>query len=144
MDLQVENYYQEQGQLFNWSCKQIFETPVYNYEVDLDIDDINDFSNNGWLIHSIIPQPANKFDVLLQRKPTLNCDWILTGDPEDPVLSTYTLLATPQIDTEPQHAWSFLINKTWTYGDITTNILLILVLGVFVWDMLRRMFKTRF
>lgn len=147
MELQVENYYQDPGgggQPNNWICEKNFVSPMYFYQTDLSLEQINNYSDDLWFIHTIFPQSQPEtFEVLFERQPSENCNWIFANPVVD-ALTTHILLATPTIEAQPQNAWSFLINKTWTYGDITTNILLILVLGVFVWDMLRRMFKTRF
>jgi len=145
MNLEVENFYEvDECSLSNWtwSCTKDYEYPVYRYDVGLTQQEIYEISNNNWLIHTLVEKPTpDTYSVLFEKKPVENCYWIFTGEPS---LTTHTLLATPIKDTEPQPDWSFLIKKNWTYGEITTNLLLILVLGVFVWDMLRRMFKTKF
>lgn len=145
MELQVENYFEGgQGSIPNqiWTCEKVFEPPLYYYAESLTWVQVVEMTDNGWLIQNFTAKLIqDDFDILFVKKQTENCFWQFTGEGDVPV---YTLMATPTIDAEPQPAWQFLINKTWTYGDITTNILLILVLGVFVWDMLRRMFRTKF
>ena len=145
MNLGVENFYQlGQGELqnWNWFCEKIYQDNAYLYETNLTLNEVYNIANNGWLIQSFQGKVApDSFDVLFVKKTTENCYWKYTGEGE---LPAYTLLATPIKDAETQPAWAFLIEKNWTYGEITTNILLFLVLGIFVWDMLRRMFKTKF
>lgn len=54
------------------------------------------------------------------------------------------IVAIPVANSEQKDDWFFVVDKTWTYGDITTNIFLILILAVLVWSVLRDIFKTKF
>ena len=146
MNLEVENFYElGQGEFQNWvwRCEKDYEYPAYKYEENITLEEMYNIADSEWLVSSFVEKPTpDTFDVLFQKKPTENCFWFYAEG--NNALPTYTLVATPVKDAEVQPGWSFLINKNWTYGDITTNLLLILLLGLFVWDMFRRIFKTRF
>jgi len=146
MNLEVENFYAEQGELLDWNCQ--IEYPENAYKIiqnEISEEQLNSYLAQGYELvgYNEITTTGGLEDILLLKIPTEKCFWIF-GNGNNGTSTSYTLLATPIKDAEPQSEWSFLIKKNWTYGEITTNLLLILVLGVFVWDMLRRMLKTKF
>jgi len=142
MELEIENYLPaQQGQQTQRICVKTYEIPIYSWEEDMSLEQINQKADEGWLVKDTKFKEEAKFGILFERIPIENCfatSTILTGD------SFYEIKATPLLESEQKSEWSFLVKKDWTYGDITTNILLIVILSILVWDILRNIFKTKF